>query len=236
MTVPLFFALVPLLVGLAGAATQPTPHDGDIAIVGGTHIQHPMIVCGPLLRNDRQRCHAAEQNRLDRLITTRWIDTAVHIHNVTLTPKEKEDVENRVLEDHACIVRAAGRFQLLAKTVLRLREGADRATVYAEAAAQGLTTADVDGQSDLLPTLAIAQRTAARDFVADLERATREDLVRQAILNHLREIVRKRASDHGQSFEQAAAELWSNIADLMPARVIDANFHLPDAKRILGSS
>jgi hypothetical protein len=236
MTVPLFLALVPLVVGLAGAATQTTADDRDIAIVDGTHIQHPMIVCGLLLRNDSQRCHVAEQNRLDRLITTRWIDTAVRIHNVTLTPKEKEDVESRVLENRAFNVRAAKRFHLLATIVLRLREGADRATVYADAAAQGLTAADVDGQADLLPTLAIAQRTAARDLVPDIERATREDVVRQAILNHLREIVRKRAADHGQSFEQAAAELWAGIAALTSTRVLDANFHLPDAKRILGSS
>jgi hypothetical protein len=120
--------------------------------------------------------------------------------------------------------------------VLRLHEGADRAAVNAEAARDGLTVPDIDQEIALLPTLAMAKQAAAADFAADTERSLRKSFTRHYLMRHLREVVLKRAADHGQSFEQAAGEFWSNVAKLTSTRLVDAEFRLPDAKQIWGSS
>ncbi len=180
-------------------------------------------------------CHAREQQRLARHIHRQWVNAAAKIYGVTLTPEEEAVVARKTAADESHIEAAAARFQALASAALKIRRGEDRGRVFAELSKHGITAHDLDWELDHLPTIADAERTAAKDFVAEGRQAARDSYARPYIIKHLREIVTKRSLAEHLSFDSAEERFWSEVARATHTRIVDPAFELPDRKGILVS-
>jgi hypothetical protein len=230
MTLKPLFALMSLSA-MWLAPTAEVSSDRLIAQSGDYQVLYRMIACEPGTPLDK--CHAIEQQRLSRRIQREWINAAVKIHGIALTAAEEAEVEQKTAAQESNIVIAADRFKALAVAALKIKRGEDRAHVVAELSKQGITASDLDWETRAVPTMSAAEHTASKDFVAEGRQATRDMYARPYILEHLREIVRKRAKAQHRSFEDAEEAFWSDVAHATHTRIIDPAFSLPTKKGIL---
>ena len=196
-------------------------------------IRYNMIACEPDIAPDD--CHAIEQSRIDRRVHRAWIDAAVRLHDVALTPAEAADVERETAASKQNIEKGAARFHSLAVAVLRIRRGESRAQVFTDISAQGITERELNWEIAHVRTEAEAERAARKDFVADGERATREYYTQIHELARLRDIVRRQAAAESRTFDEEEKQFWSHIAMATHTRILDPAFVIPEQKGILVS-
>lgn len=122
---------------------------------------------------------------------------------------------------------------MLAEAALRVRRGEERARVEEELAKQGIAAVDLDWQLVHLPTIADAERTAAKDFVAEGRQASRDYYAQPFVLKHIADIVDKRARHAHISFEAAEEQFWTDLISSTHTHIIDRAFTMPDRKGIL---
>jgi hypothetical protein len=157
----------------------------------------------------------------------------VKIYGVSLSPDQEAAIARRLSAENADIVKAAAHFQALAVAALKIRQGADRASIQSDLSNRGISASELDWELNHLPTVAAAERMARKDFVAEGQEAAREDYAHPFILDHLRRIVLKRSAVEGVPFEKAEEEFWSDVSRSIHTRVIDPAFVLPAQKGIL---
>jgi hypothetical protein len=219
-----------LAIPLAATVQRQTDVGRIIAQTDSGRVLYRMIVCELPHADD---CHAREQQRLDRRIQRQWIDAAVRLYGVSLTSGEETAVAGKVDAESADLDKAAVHFRLLADAALKIRRGEDRGRVQSDLLGSGVAPSELEWELDHLPTIAAAERTAAKDFGAEVREAARKDYAQPFILDHLRRIVAKRAVAERISFETAEEEFWSGVARSSHTRIIDPAFRLPEKKGIL---
>jgi len=224
-----------ILIGIALLWLQPLAADVTddrsrlIAESDAGKVVYSMVSCRATVA-DRRQC---EQFELDRRIHIQWIDSAVKLNNVALTPEETASAENKTKADDAHIVAAAARFKALAEGALRVRRGEDRGRVLADLSKQRVTARDLDWEVDHLPTIAAAEKAAAKDYVAEGRQAARDYYAHLSYLVHLRRIVEQRAVAEHVPFAAAEERFWSDVARATHTRIVDPAFTLPARKGIL---
>ena len=224
-----------ILIGMALLWLQPlaadvtTDRNRLIAESDVGRVVYSMVACRPAVANR----HQCEQSELDRRIHIQWIDAAVKLNKVALTPDEAASAENKTKADDAHIVAAAARFKALAEGALRVRRGEDRERVLSELSKQRLTARDLDWEIEHLPTLAAAEKAAAKDYVAEGRQAARDYYAHVSYLDHLRRIVQQRAAATNSPFTAAEEQLWSDVARATHTRIVDPAFTMPARKGIL---
>jgi hypothetical protein len=216
--------------------TSEVPSDRDrvIAESDGGKLLYRMIACEPRASTAGDR-HASEQKRLARSFHEEWINAAAKMYGVALTPEEEAVVARQTTSEEPHIEAAAVHFHAVDVAALRIRRGDDRARVLTELSKEGVTAQELDWEFEQVPTIAGAERLAARDCVAELRQAARDNHSLPYILEHLREIVRKRAAAEHVSFDAVEEQFWSEVARATHTRIVDPAFSLPDRKGILVS-
>ncbi len=217
--------------------TQLAVAMADRVIAESDHgkLLYSMIGCGSAYRDRPDSCHRLEQQRIDTRLHRQWVDAAQKLYAIVLTPEEEADVDNRVSAEHSLTQKAAERFRALAIAAVRIRRGEDRAIVAADLSRQGISAQELDWELEQLPTLAAAERTAVKDFVADGEKAAREYYTRRYVLDHLTKIVQRRAAGRHIAFEVAEEQFWSEIVRKTHTRVVHPSYRLPALKGVLVS-
>ncbi len=227
-----------MLIGVSGMWLAPltgevsSDRDRVIAESDSGKMLYRMIACEPRA-STADDCHAREQQRLVRLYHRHWIKAAVKMYGVALTPEEEGVVARQTAVEEPHIEAAAARFHAIDLAALRIRRGEDRARVQSELSKEGITARDLDWEFEHVPTLADAERVAARDLVAEGRQASRDNHSLPYILEHLREMVSKRAAAEHISFDAAEEQMWSEVARATHTRIVDPAFSLPDRKGIL---
>lgn len=223
-------------VVILGISPAMASQQGDVArVIAQTDIGrvlYRMIACEPR-ESHADDCHAQEQQRLDRRIRRQWIDAAVKLYSVSLTPGEEAAVARKVDAEKGDIDKAAAHFRLLADAASKIRRGEDQARVQSDLVKEGFDPSELEWELDHLPTVAAAERMAGKDFVAEGREAARKDYAQPFILDHMRRIVAKRAAAERVPFETAEKEFWSGVAVSVHTRIIDPAFRLPEQKGIL---
>jgi hypothetical protein len=219
-----------LAIPLAATVQRQADVGRIIAQTDSGRVLYRMIVC-ELPHADN--CHALEQQRLDRRIQRQWIDAAVTLYGVSLTSGEESAVAGKVDAESADLDKAAAHFRVLADAALKIRRGEDRGRVQSDLVRSGVAPSELEWELDHLPTIAAAERTAGKDFAAEVREAARKDYAQPFILDHFRRIVAKRAVAERISFETAEEEFWSGVAASIHTRIIDPAFRLPEKKGIL---
>jgi len=225
--------LLLLALSLAGAAAIAATRSDPLRVIAQTDagkVLYRMISCSTGQTTSDRVC---EQRRLARRIYARWIEAAVKLHGVTLTPQEEACVAQETAAAEADNQIAAVRFHLLAEAALRICRGEDRNVVAAALESQHITEQDLAWELEHLTTVAAAERAAAKDYLAETRQATRDDRARPFVLAHLHAIVTQRAAARHISFDAAEEELWSDVACATHTRIVDPAFTLPDRKGIL---
>lgn len=214
------------------AANIVPDRDRLIAQSDAGRVLYRMIACDPKTSTPDD-CHTREQQRLTHRLHAQWISAAVKTYNVSLTPAEETAVERKTAAEAAHIDAAAARFKALADAAVKIRRGDDRTRVLAELAKVNIPERDLDWELAHLPTLADAERTAAKDFVAEGQQAARESFARPYLLAHLHELVQQRATARQLSFEAAEEQFWSEVAATTHTRIVDSAFSMPEQKGLL---
>src|SRR5712691_11128811 len=209
--------------------------DRVVAASDDRKIMYSMIDCGSAYRERPKACHELEQQRLDTRLRRQWIDAARKLYAIELTAEEEADVNRRVAAEHSFTEKGAERFRALAVAALRIRQGKDRATVVSDLSRQGIKTQELDWELEQLPTVAVAQKVASKDFVADGERAARDYYTGRYVTDHLRKIVEQRAASRRISSEASEEQFWSEIVAKTHTRLVDPSYHLPPRKGVLVS-
>ncbi|HEV7485007.1 MAG TPA: hypothetical protein VGQ65_04955 [Thermoanaerobaculia bacterium] len=210
---------------------QPSVPDRIIVKSDTGTIYYRMIECGS--RVQPVDCHPLEQQRLNTRIKRLWIASAAKEYGIVLTPADETDISAQVIETHAFNIKAAAHFHELATLALRIRIGENKDSVYADAARSGITASEMDGELDLVRTRDVAEREAHKDFVADLERSTREYYTERARRREVTTIVQREASERHTSFAVAEERFWSNVIAKIHMRLIDETYQLPSRTGVL---
>jgi hypothetical protein len=220
-------------VSLSVLAAETVPaSDRLIAQSDAGRVLYRMIACDAKTSTPDD-CHAREQQRLTRRLHAQWISAAVKTYNVSLTPAEEGAVERKTAAEAAHIEAAAARFKALAEAAVKVRRGDDRSRVLAELAKRSIPERDLDWELEHLPTLADAERTTAKDFVAEGKQAARESFARPYLLAHLHDLVQQRATAKHLSFEAAEEQFWSEVAATTHTLIVDTAFSMPEQKGLL---
>jgi hypothetical protein len=206
--------------------------DGErlIARGDGARIIFRMIAC---TAEGSKECHAQEQQRLARRVQRLWVRAALKRYGITLTPEEEQVVARQTAATESHIQRTAARFHALDVAAVRARRGEERAGIDADLAKEGIAPHDLDMALEYVPTLADAERTAARDRVAEIRESVNESFREPFLLDHLRELVLRRAAAQKVSFDVAEQQFWSEISQITHTRIIDLAYTMPDRKGIL---
>jgi hypothetical protein len=225
-------AALSALCFVALAAGNVPDRDRLIAQTDSGRVLYRMIACDPQAPTPED-CHAREQQRLVRRIHSQWISAAVATYNITLTPAEQAAVDRKTAAEEAHIQAAAARFKALADAALKIRRGEERSHVLAELARLNIPARDLDWELQHLPTLADAERTAAKDFVAEGRKSMRESFAHPYLLAHLHDLVQQRATAHHLPFDAAEEQFWSEVAQATHTRIVDPAFSMPERKGLL---
>lgn len=227
-------AAFPLAVWLfvpLGLCAQPSMPDRIIVQSDMGPISYGVIACGP--RVQPAECHALEQQRLATRIKRMWIAAAASQHAIVLTPADEADIAAQLKRTSAFYMKAAARFHDLATFALRIRSGEAQDAVYADAAREGIAEHELDGELELVRTRDVAEREAHKDFVADLERSTREYSIERARRLELTALVERHAREHHTSFTAAEERLWSDVITTIHMRLLDETYQLPSRTGVL---
>jgi len=225
--------LLTAIVGLATTLAAATPADRErlIAQSDNGKVVYRMIACEAQM--SAEDCHAAELRRLGRHMQRLWVDAAVKKYAIELTPAQETFVDRQVAAQESHVQKTAAHFQALYAAVVAIRRGDERDRVLSDLKQHDIAAAELDRELEHLPTLAEAERAAAKDQVADGRRAVRDYYARQYRLDALRELVRKRAVAETVSFAVAEEHFWSEIARDTHTRIVDPTYTMPDRKGIL---
>ena len=214
------------------AADLVPDRDRLIAQSDKGRVLYRMIACDAKAPTPED-CHTREQEHLARRLHAQWIGAAVKTYNVRLTPAEEAAVERKTVAETAHIDAAAARFKALADAAVKIRRGDDRTRVLAELAERNIPARDLDWELEHLPALADAERTAAKDFVAEGRQSARDAFARPYLLAHLHELVQQRATAKHISFEAAEEQFWADVAETTHTRIVDTAFSMPERKGLL---
>lgn len=222
-----------VIVACAALAADAVPdRDRLVSQSDAGRVSYRMIACDAKASTP-QECRAGEQQRLARRIHGQWIDAAVKEYHVALTPAENAAVERKTAAETPLIDAAAARFKALADAAVKIRRGDDRTRVAAELAKRGIAARDLDWELEHLPTLAEAERTAAKDFLAEGRQSARDSFARPYLLAHLHELVQQRATARHITFEAAEEQFWAEVAASTHTRIVDTAFSMPERKGLL---
>lgn len=226
--------LLPLALGICLRLVANVSADGNRVIAESDQgaVLYKMIACDGSMTS-ATACHAQEQERLTRRIRVHWLAAAAKKHSVSLTPAEAADVEAKTAEQSSHIQAAAERFHTLAIAALRVRRGESRDAVLADLSKSSIADRDLDWELQHVPTLAVAERTASKDFVAEGQQAARDFYNRAYLVKHLHDIVNKRAEAGHVSFAIAEEEFWSEVARDTHTRIVDPAYSMPERKGLL---
>ena len=220
-----------LILGATLAAAPPADRERLIAQSDNGKVVYRMIACEPQM--SAEDCHAAEQQRLAHHLERQWVDAAVKKYEIALTSEQQGFVDRQIAAQEPHVQVTAARFQALYAAAAAIRRGEDRNRVLSELKQHDITAAELDRELEHLPTLAEAERAAAKDQVADGRRAVRDYYTRRYLLDAIQELVRKRAAVQRVSFEIAEQHLWSEVARDTHTRILDSTYTIPDGKGIL---
>jgi hypothetical protein len=218
VTFSLFFT--PLLM-----CAQPSDSDRIIVQSDLGSIYYRMIECGSSV--EPVDCHPLEQQRLNTRVKRLWIAAAAKLYGIILTPADEAGITAQLIRTHAFNVKTAQHFHELATLALRIRSGERKDSVDADAARFGITASEMDGELELVRTRDVADREAHKDFVADLERSTREYYIEQTRRRELTIVIKRQAIERHVSFAAGEERFWSDVIAKVHLRLIDETYQLP---------
>jgi hypothetical protein len=220
--------LVVILAVLMSGIGCNTAADVPIATMRGAQIVHREIRCAETLASDKDACLRAEQSNLDSKIYTRSIEAAVKLHGIELTESDQALIARHVAAEHGDNVKAASHFRAVFDAVFRLRSGQPAAKVYADAADQGVSAAEIEQMLSQYKTVAEVERALRRDFVAEGDASVAKYYRVALLVKKLDSFVKRRAESSKTERAIVESAFWRDVVAHMELRIVDSRYQMPN--------
>lgn len=213
-------------------ACQPAAAGADHAIVdsdAGT-ITYSQIRCHPRLRNDRVKCRRAEESALHHWVLARAVECAAQMYEIRVPAAKAKEIETKVTAMRPDVSRVAANYRALLRGVMRVQAGEAFENVASDLVKLGMRPHDLEHEISRFENAAATERALQRDHEMAMEKATREGMRRDALVQLLKDRLEERARESGRSLGEAETELWRSSIERCRIRIVDDHYKMPDLK------
>lgn len=215
---------------LITANSNAVAEDSVIASAPKFVIRHRQIACAEALRNDRGKCHAQEQARLDWRVREWLFAKAVELNHISLTDDERARIDEQLAVERKDIEKTAAFFRSLNEFILRMRSGEEMASIARDAAKAGISEEQIRLEARLAPTLEAARVLAARDTEKDVTDSRRVLRSHPYLVAHLKRLIEEQARAKSISVQVAERDFWTSVIAASGLRLLNAEYKMPDMK------
>jgi hypothetical protein len=227
----IFSILIPLL--FVGQASLARSGDDVVVSYDGGVVHRIRIACPAQMSQNVASCHSYEQARIDHIVWQYWINAAAPMYGVGLTPAEETRIRRNLDSQRAENERVVVHDRTLWTAVIRLQKGDPPSRVYGDAVASGVTKSELDREVAHNRSEAWLETGVKRATIEEVERASRDAMVLVIFGDHLRDLIKKRATEAHVSVGDAEEQLWTEVANRTHTHVVDPAFHLPEKRGVL---
>ena len=221
MRFPTFAAIVLCVAVSCDASERP-----GVARIGGRTIARSELACSPDV--EKSRCRGLQQQKFKKITFDLLLHEAARLHQFQMTDEQVVRAAPKgSIPSDAAFASAAERVKPVISAVIRVKEGADVGTVYAEELShRGFTVQQFESAIRGYPTAAAARADLARDAVAVFRSQTIEQQRLRLYATWVRDHLTRQAT-RGASPDKAAELFWRDVISRSETEVFDDQFELP---------